>query len=124
MLGILLVAFAIGAVIRFNIIHAEPLLADVGHSHAVKPLQRLSDLALGFAYIVSVTFYVRLLASFVLRFGGHRDAVIENVLTTVVLLFIAIVGWKNGRSRGGDQAGHHRCIADRSVRVRLALALQ
>ena len=30
MLGILLVAFAIGAVIRFNITHAEPLLADVG----------------------------------------------------------------------------------------------
>ena len=124
MLGILLVAFAIGAVIRFNITHAEPLLADVGHSHVVKPLQHLSDLALGFAYIVSVTFYVRLLASFVLRFGGYRDAVIENVLTTVVLLFIAIVGWKNGRSRGGDQAGHHRCIVDWSGWVRLALDRQ
>ena len=114
MLGILLVAFAIGAVIRFNIIHAEPLLADVGHSHAVKPLQRLSDLALGFAYIVSVAFYVRLLASFVLRFGGHRDAVIENVLTTVVLLFIAIVGWFRGL--GGLEK-----VEEAAVAIKLAI---
>jgi len=96
MLGILLVAFAIGAVIRFNIINAEPLLADVRRSYAVMPLQRLSDLALGFAYFVSVAFYVRLLASFILHFGGYRDVVIENVLTTVVLLFIALIGWFRG----------------------------
>jgi len=96
MLGVLLVAFAIGAVIRFNIVHAEPLLSGSGRLLAVTILQRISDIALGFAYIVSVAFYVRLLASFVLHFGGIRDVVIENTLTTVVLLFIAVVGWLHG----------------------------
>lgn len=96
MLGILMVAFAIGAVIRFNIMYAEPLLSGTGRSGVVIVLQRISDLALGFAYIVSVAFYVRLLASFVLRFDGYRDVVAENTLTTVVLLFIAFVGWLRG----------------------------
>lgn len=96
MFGILLVAFGIGAVIRFNIIRAEPLLAGADRSVIVITLQRVSDLALAFAYIASVAFYVHLLASFILRFGGYRDVVTENALTTMVLLFIAIVGWLRG----------------------------
>ncbi|WP_323844311.1 hypothetical protein [Microbulbifer magnicolonia] len=96
MLGILLAAFAIGAVIRFNIIYAEPLLAGRDRPTAAIALQRISDLALGFAYIVSVAFYLRLFASFVARIGSFRDAAIENALTTAVLLFIAAVGWLRG----------------------------
>lgn len=96
MLGILLVAFAIGAVIRFNITYQEPLQAGTNRSAAATTFQRISDLALGFAYIVSVAFYLRLLASFVMRIGGFRDAVIESVLTTFVLVFIATVGWFRG----------------------------
>lgn len=96
MAGILLIAYALGSVIRFNIVNTEPLLADSRHEHAVIPLQRLADFFLGVAYIVSVAFYVRLMASFVLRFGSYHDDVIENTLTTVVLLGIAIVGWLRG----------------------------
>lgn len=96
MLAILVLAFAIGGVIRFNILHAEPVLQDPHANKIVFSLQRVSDLALGFAYIVSVAFYLRLLASFVLDFGGYGDELTESIFTTLVLLFIAIVGWQRG----------------------------
>lgn len=96
MLLILLLAFAIGAVIRFNIINAEPLLQESNPHFWVFSLQRLADLALGFAYIVSVAFYLRLLASFVLDFGGYSDPLTASLFTTIVLLLIAIVGWLRG----------------------------
>lgn len=96
MLGILVIAFAIGAVIRFNIKYEELVLSGPQHAFSIRTLQRLSDLALAFAYIVSVAFYVRLLASFVFRFFEFRNDVAENSLTTAVLLLIALVGWFRG----------------------------
>lgn len=103
MAAILLTAFAIGAVIRFNIRYAEPSFPNAATPLTLKNLQRLSDLALAVAYIVSVAFYVRLLASFVLRMFQWRDALYENLLTTIVLLFIAGVGWVHGL-RGLEKA--------------------
>jgi hypothetical protein len=96
MLGILAVAFWIGAIIRFNIVHAEALLARSDAPVHLVTLQRVSDLTLALAYVVSVAFYVRLLASFVLGAGSGEDAVLANTLTTAVLLSIAMVGWLRG----------------------------
>jgi len=93
MTGILLIAYEIGNVIRFNIIYAEPVLASKNCPNRVVVLQRISDLALGLAYIVSVAFYLRLLSSFVFRLGDMRNAILENILTTLVLAFIALIGW-------------------------------
>ena len=96
MAGILFVAYGIGAVIRFNIIHGEPVLEKDNPPVLLTVLERMSDLALGLAYIVSVAFYIRLLASFVLRMSPFHGTVVENALTTLVLLFIALVGWFRG----------------------------
>lgn len=114
MAALLLVAFAIGSMIRFNIRYAEPELEDADdpdehrqhrghqqctHQHwdrlkprAAAPLERASHVVLAAAYAVSVTYYLQLLAAFVLdRFGVH-DLVASRVLTTVVLATIAAVG--------------------------------
>ena len=51
--------------IRYNIAHAEPMLADKPPEITLS-LERASDLALILAYVVSVCLYIRILATFVL----------------------------------------------------------
>jgi hypothetical protein len=96
MVAIVVLAYAIGAVIRFNIRHAEPLLGGASTPRLLLGVERFSDLALGFAYLISVAFYVRLLASFVLRAADTRNDLYSNLLTTVVLLFIGVTGLLRG----------------------------
>jgi hypothetical protein len=52
-------------VIRYNIIHAEPVLAGQP-SEATLSLERASDLALVLAYVISVCLYLHILSAFVL----------------------------------------------------------
>ena len=96
MAAIVVVAYAIGAVIRFNIRHAESVLSSPGAPWLLLGVERFAGLALGLAYLVSVAFYVRLLAAFVLRTVDLRDPLYANLITTAVLLFIGIVGILRG----------------------------
>lgn len=115
---LLLVAFAVGSMIRFNIRYAEPELEDDdepgehrlhrGHrqcsrSHwsrleqrVAAPVERASHVVLAGAYAVSVTYYLQLLAAFVLDRLGMHDLIAGRVLTTVVLAGIATVGARWG----------------------------
>ncbi|MBL1351810.1 MAG: hypothetical protein COA61_000505, partial [Zetaproteobacteria bacterium] len=65
MLVVSLVAFQAGAVVRHNIIYAEPVLAAKENRMALM-VERLSSLALVAAYVVSVCLYIHILSSFVL----------------------------------------------------------
>jgi len=95
--GIVLLAYAIGGVIRYNIRYAEPLL-ESGSSKGLAPLvvtELLAGLVLSVAYVISVAFYLRLLASFVLRALEIDSEFLANVVTTAILIFIAAVGlWR------------------------------
>ena len=91
MLGIVGLAWLIGAALRFNIRHAEQGLAG-----ATLALQRLANLALTGAYVISVAFYIRLLAAFALSLGPPDSARNETLLATAILLAIALVGWLRG----------------------------
>lgn len=90
--AIILLAYALGGVVRFNIRHVEPCLENGELSKPLSVLTRLSDLALAFAYVISVTFYLRLLASFLLRTVSVDHDLIANIVTTGILGFIGIVG--------------------------------
>ncbi len=91
MAGVCALAYAVGGVIRFNITHAEPALAGQP-SEATLSLERASDLALVFAYVISVCLYIHILAAFVLG-GLHADTELnENFLTTAVIATIAAIG--------------------------------
>ncbi len=101
MAGIVLLAYTIGAAIRFNIQFVEPFLEQPSDPHLrwtrlIRELERFSNLILSFAYIVSVAFYLRLLASFVFEGIGYNNELLENVLTTAILLTIGIVGYLRG----------------------------
>ncbi len=99
MAGVVGLAYVVGSAIRFNISYAEPLLASPGASStAVGRLDSASALALGVAYFISVTFYLRLLASFVLRGLEVESEWIAQSMTSVILISIGVAGWVRGLS--------------------------
>ncbi len=95
MAGLCLLAYLFGAVIRFNILHIEPILAG-DPSDALKAFDRACDLALAFAYFISVAYYLNLFASFSLKAFGVVDAGATRVLSTAVIGSLGAVGFMRG----------------------------
>lgn len=99
MAGIVTLAYLIGEAIRYNILYAEPLIynSKEGSFHYfLLEVERFSNLALAFAYTISVAFYLRLMSAFIFAGFFHRDWFLENLLTTAILLFIGIAGFLRG----------------------------
>ena len=96
MLGVCALAYAVGSVIRFNIEHAEPVLAG-SPGEATLSLERASDFALVLAYVISVCLYIHILSAFVLGGLGADTGINEDLLTTAVIAFITLVGITKGR---------------------------
>jgi hypothetical protein len=95
--GIVVLAYAIGGVIRFNIIHAEPLLHDKKGHPALYKIDLFANTALSFAYVTAVAFYLSLLSSFLLNYVGFgHSPSLENTLTTIIIVFIATTGFTRG----------------------------
>lgn len=124
MAGLLLLAYAIGSVTRFNIRFAEPLMARpddepensadlrrdhsrfhghsararlskrATHTGAIRRLETASHVILVGAYLISVTYYLKLLAEFVLRglHGTEPSSTESATLSTAVIVVIAAVG--------------------------------
>jgi len=99
MIGLLVVSYLIGAAIRDNIAHVEPL---VQNGDAVKPVmavERLSHLALSFAYFVSVAYYLVLFATFLLKSVNIDSPHLAKLIVTGILLAIAVLGvWRGFRA--------------------------
>jgi hypothetical protein len=95
MAAVCALAYAVGSVIRFNIKHAEPVLAATP-GEATLSFERSSDLALVLAYVISVCLYLHILSAFVLA-GLHMDNEInEDLLTTSVIAIITLIGITKG----------------------------
>ena len=95
MAGVCALAVAVGSVIRFNIRHTEPVLAD-NPPESTLSLERASDLALILAYVISVALYLHILASFVLGGFGADTELNENIITTAVIGMIMLIGMTKG----------------------------
>jgi hypothetical protein len=95
--GIVVLAYAIGGVIRFNITHAEPLLHDKKAHPVIYKIDLFANTALSFAYVTAVAFYLSLLSSFLLTYVGFGDSPsLERTLTTIIIVFIATTGFIRG----------------------------
>ena len=95
--GIVVLAYAIGGVIRFNIIHAEPVLHDKKAHPVIYKIDLFANTALSFAYVTAIAFYLSLLSSFLLHYTGFEDAPgLERTLTTIIIVFIATTGFIRG----------------------------
>lgn len=95
-LGIVLLAYSIGHVIRFNIMHVEPRRNDGTLSQTTKEIEYLGNIVLVLAYMVAVAFYLSLLSSFLLNYMGYSDLTLERWLTTIIIIFIGLVGYLKG----------------------------
>jgi len=95
-IGIVVLAYAIGSVIRFNILHVEPRLKAGTLSIKTSEIEYLGDIALVLAYMVAVAFYLSLLSSFLFSYLGIENLDAERWLTTIIILFISIIGYTRG----------------------------
>jgi len=89
------VAFAVGGVIRHNIEHAEPVLAE-GEHEVVLSLERFSDLTLVLAYVISVCLYLQIMSSFVGGGLGQESEFAQDLMTTTVIIIITAIGMSRG----------------------------
>ncbi len=94
--GIVVLGYAIGSTIRFNITHTEGLLSSEKPPRFIVDVERVSRFLLGLAYMISVGFYLRLLSAFLLQAAGVDSTLLGRVITTAILGAIALVGWFRG----------------------------
>ncbi len=112
--GIVLLAYGIGGVVRYNIRYAEPILNGSKGPGSLFVVDRFSNLVLSIAYVISVAFYLRLLASFVLRAMEVESDFLANLITTGILVFIGAMGlW---RGLGGLEV-----LEETAVNIKLAI---
>jgi len=96
-MGIVVLAYAIGGVIRFNITHAEPLLHEKKDHPVIYKIDFFANTVLSFAYVTAVAFYLSLLSSFLLIYIGYGNSPgLERTLTTIMIVFIATTGFIRG----------------------------
>jgi hypothetical protein len=118
---LLAIAYAAGAVIRFNIVHVENYAARLPFNDRFAWAMRVSQLLLAVAYAVSVAYYLKLLAEFLLKslpFTASQHALISNVLVTVIIAGLAALTL-SGDIRKVERAAH----ASVSVKIGLIAGL-
>lgn len=96
MAAVCAIAYAMGSVIRFNILHAEPLLADGTISERAARNERTANLALVLAYAISVCLYIHILAAFLLGGLGINTPFRENLVCVVIIAAIGAMGRFHG----------------------------
>lgn len=94
MAGLLVLAYAVGGAIRFNIRHFEPI-EHKAHGPA-QVIASISRIVLAGAYFISVSYYLQLLAAFVLNAADIDDQRFAHAITTGLLLTIGGIGMWRG----------------------------
>lgn len=92
--ALLVIAYAVGAVVRFNIAHVESYLANSRFHDRAAWLARINQVVLSLAYAVSVAYYLKLLAEFSLQPfstdpAGH--ALISDLIVTAIIGGMAVI---------------------------------
>lgn len=95
MLGLCCFSYAVGQVIRWNIEAVEPILS-AKNNIPLLTVERFSDIALTCAYVLSVTYYLYLFSSFLHRVLPFEQHHLTQIITTIVLLLIALFGFLKG----------------------------
>ncbi len=93
---LLALSYLVGAAIRENIAHVEPMLEQGRRQSAIVQIEHLSSVALAFAYFVSVAYYLVLFASFLLKIGEISDPLPIKLIVTAILAAIGGLGFWRG----------------------------
>lgn len=93
---LLVIAYFVGSVVRFNIRYAEPMLAEVGLHDPLAWIARGGQTVLAASYAISVAYYLKLLAAFTLHALSLHDPLVANVLVSVLLAGLMLVALTGG----------------------------
>lgn len=100
MLGIVTLAYAVGGAVRYNILNLEEIDDSKEIGNVAKKtfawLERIAKVALSVAYVIAITFYLELLAAFVLRPFSIQDQIVQKTIATALILFIGCFGFWRG----------------------------
>jgi len=96
MAGLLAVSYCVGAAIRHNIRHVEPLLYNGQSVRSIVSLEQISHAALAFAYFVSVAYYLVLFSTFLLKPFGIADEFTVKLIVSLCLAVIGVTGLLRG----------------------------
>lgn len=105
---LLVLAYAVGAVVRFNIVHVEKLAETLGQHDPMAWAMRITQGVLGLAYAVSVAYYLKLLAEFGLKRLPMPEAIhslVANGMVTAIILGIVALTF-SGNIRKIEHAAH------------------
>jgi len=98
-MGMILIAYMLGYVMRFNIQYVEPLVIKPKQKNQLYHIEKLSHLLLSFAYFISIPFYIKLLSLFLLRGLSTKGELLADCIATVLLGFIGLYGKFKGFKR-------------------------
>lgn len=99
---LLLLAYAVGAVIRWNIVHVENYLADRPFNDPVLWSARITQFVLASAYAVSVAYYLKLLAEFAMKPLAVPEAwhgIVSNIGVTGIIIVLMLLAFGGGLRR-------------------------
>ena len=108
MAALLLLAYAVGAVVRFNIVHVEDIAPRLALHDPMAWAMRAAQVILAIAYAVSVAYYLKLLAEFCMKplsVPAAWHGLVANVLVTVIIAAIAGLTF-SGDIRKIEHAAH------------------
>lgn len=94
MAGLCIGAYLYGVAIRYNIKAIELLEGQRGN--LVDWLENASSWVLGFAYFISVAYYLNLFGAFGVNLTVANDPLHAKMLTSAAFLLVVLVGWVRG----------------------------
>ena len=102
------IAYAAGAVIRFNIAHVEDHASLLEFNDRFAWTMRAAQVTLAIAYAVSVAYYLKLLAEFALKtvtIPAAYHALVSNILVTAIIVGFTLLTL-SGDLRKVEHAAH------------------
>ena len=108
MAALLAIAYTVGAVIRFNIIHIENIKPHLRPHEAMAWAMRVTQMMLAIAYAVSVAYYLKLLAEFSMKalpVPESSHTLIANCFVTLIILGLSALTL-SGSIRKVEHAAH------------------
>jgi hypothetical protein len=121
MAALLGIAYAVGAVIRFNILHVENMAPSLRLNEPMAWTMRLGQVLLAVAYAVSVAYYLKLLAEFAMKPLAIPDEwhwLIANAGVTAIIVILTALTFS-----GDIKKIEHAAHASVSVKLGIIVGL-
>ena len=90
------VAWMVGTAIRHNIRVVEPLIAENELDEGNQRLERLSDLVIAIAYVISVALYLRIMSEYIVDYLASGADTATSAVAAAAMGLIVVVGVTRG----------------------------